>query len=398
VRFLTAGESHGPGLLVIVDGVPANLEIDPKFVQSEMKRRMHGFGRGGRMRIEKDEPRFLSGVRKGRTLGTPIAILIENRDHANWEELMAPFGEPVAENMRVLCPRPGHADLSGVLKRNFRDVRDVLERASARETAARVAAGAIAKLFLRALDVEVTSYVLSIGKVRGRRAKGFDDVVKSSPDSSPVRMIEEAASRKAVEHIKEAGKRGDSLGGSFEVICRGLPPGLGDYSQWDRRLDGLLGRALLGIPAIKGVELGTGVKSAASGGLRVHDRLFPGKGKRLFFGKYRLPFLRKTNNAGGIEGGMTNGEELRVTCYMKPIPTLTSPLETVDIDGFESATALKERSDVCAVPAASVVGEAMVALTVAGVVKEKFGGDTIDDIVGNYESYLGRICDVGERE
>ncbi|RMG59684.1 MAG: chorismate synthase [Deltaproteobacteria bacterium] len=392
IRFTTAGESHGPGLVVVIEGIPANLLIRKEEIEKELRRRMKGFGRGGRMKIERDEPRFLSGVRKGLTLGTPIAIFIENRDFPNWEDIMSPFGDSIPGERIERSPRPGHADLSGVLKRNFGDVRNVLERASARETAARVAAGAVAKVFLRAIDVEIISYVCSIGPVKARRGRSFEEIGEADPDSHPLRMIDGKAEKEAMEHIREAARRGDSVGGSFEVVVRGLPPGLGDYDQWERRLDGRLGGALLSIPAIKGVEVGEGIRSTRRGGLKTHDPVYPGPGKSLFFGKYRLPYRRKTNRAGGLEGGMTNGEELRITCYMKPIPTLTTPLDTIDLITGEPVKAIRERSDVCAVPAAAVVGEAMVALVLSSAVREKFGGDAMEDFLRNYESYLERIC------
>lgn len=392
LRFITAGESHGKGVTVIVDGFPGGVPVSKAFVDEELKRRMSGYGRGDRMRIEADSADFTSGVRFGKTIGSPICIHIKNKDFKNWKKVMAPFGGGLGDKEKIVNPRPGHADLSGVLKRGAEDVRDILERASARETAARVAAGALAKVLLSQFDIRVKSHVTSVGRVKSRIKRFGSALLEKDPDKDPLRMIDAEMSKEAMKLISDSAKRGDTLGGSFEVMGFGISPGLGDYTQWDRRLDGKLARALISIPAIKGVEIGDAVDSSRRGGARVHDRILAKPGKDLFFGKHRLPFRRKTNTAGGIEGGMSNGEDLIVRCYMKPIPTLTVPLETVSIRDYTQTVAVKERSDVCAVPAASVVGESMVALVLAGCLLEKFGGDCLGDIITAYESYLGRIC------
>lgn len=393
VRFLTAGESHGKGVTVIVEGFPSGVPVEREFVDRELKRRMSGYGRGDRMGIEADTAEFASGVRFGMTLGSPICIHIKNKDFKNWKRIMAPFGSVPDDKDIVINPRPGHADLPGVLKRGAGDVRDVLERASARETVARVAAGALAKLLLAQFDIWVESYVTSVGTVRSRRRVFREGLREKEPDRDPLRMIDSKKSQEAMELIRDAAKRGDSVGGTFEVLGFGIPPGLGDYTQWDRRLDGKLAMALMSIPAIKGIEIGDAFESSRRGGVRVHDRIFAKPGKHLFFERYRLPFMRKTNNAGGLEGGMSNGEDLILRCYMKPIPTLTVPLESVSIRDYSQTAAVKERSDICAVPAASVIGESMVALVLAESLLGKFGADFLGDTIKGYESYLGRICE-----
>lgn len=392
IRFLTAGESHGRGVTVIVDGFPSGVSVRKESVDGELRRRMTGYGRGGRMRIEADSAEFTSGVRFGKTLGSPICILIKNRDYVNWKQIMSPFKTRRGDVKKVLNPRPGHADLSGVLKRGAEDVRDILERASARETAARVAAGAMAKMLIAKFDMTVASHVTSIGNIKIPGKKHREEELVREADSDPLRMLDKKASKRAMQLISDATKKGDSVGGSFEILGFGIPPGLGDYTQWDRRLDGKLGQAILSIPAIKGVEIGKAIASTKMGGSVVHDRILAKPGKQLYFGKYRLPFKRRTNVAGGLEGGMSNGETVIVRCYMKPIPTLTVPLESVSIRDFSQTEAVKERSDVCAVPAASVVGESMFALVLANVLLEKFGGDTLTDMTRAYESYLSRIC------
>ncbi len=391
-RFFSAGESHGKGLTVIVDGFPSGVPVSEEFVQKEMARRMAGFGRGGRMIIEKDSADFTSGVRKGISLGTPISVLIRNRDFKNWKKLMSPFGSSVAEGDKVKNPRPGHADLSGVLKRGRDDVRDILERASARETASRVAAGALAKTLLFQFGIYLLSRVVSVGKVVDRGSPGKKGFPFESVDGDPLRMFNPVTSEAGRILISEAEKEGDTVGGKFEVIAIGVPPGIGDYSQWDKRLDGKAAKALMSIPAIKAVEIGEGVLSARRSGKKVHDRIYSGKGNEFYKGKYRLPFFRKSNSAGGIEGGMSNGEPIVLRCYMKPIPSLTVPLETVSIDDYSPVTAVRERSDVCAVPAASIVGEAMLSIVLVGSLIEKFGGDCLEDMKGSYERYLERIC------
>lgn len=389
LRYLSAGESHGPGLTVVVEGLPAGLPVTEEYIGHQLARRQGGYGRGGRMQIEQDRARFLAGVRGGLTLGSPVAIFIENRDWANWQEVMDP-GPAARLDLRVVTrPRPGHADLAGALKFAHRDIRNVLERASARETAARVAAGALARRFLEELGVEIIGQVVRIGRVEapelplGREASGEEIAhMRRAVDSSPVYCAHEEAAQAMVREIDMAREAGDSLGGVFEIRAYGLPPGLGSYTHWDRRLDGRLARALMSIQAIKGVEIGLGFACAALPGSQVHDEIFhrPGEG-----------FYRLTNRAGGLEGGVTNGEPLVVRAAMKPIPTLRRPLRSVDLETKEPYEAAVERSDVCAVPAACVVGEAAVAWELAVAFLEKFGGDSLEEVKRNYRQYLAYI-------
>jgi chorismate synthase len=381
IRVVTAGESHGPGLTCIVEGLPAGLALDQEAIDADMARRQLGHGRGGRMKIERDHAEVTGGVRHGRTLGGPVALQVANRDYANWEERMNPWPVP-AEVPEVHLPRPGHADLAGVQKYGFTDVRNVLERASARETAARVAGGALAKAFLRALGVEVRSHVTQIGSVRAplRDPQGladFDDV-----DASPVRCLDADASRAMVEEINVLRKRNESIGGIFEARAFGLVPGLGSHISWEQRIDGRIGMAMLSIQAAKGIGIGDGFDLAGRPGSEAHDEIFhsPERG-----------YYRETNRSGGLEGGMTTGEPLVVRVAMKPIPTLTKPLRSVDISTHEPAQALRERTDSCVVPAAGVVGEAMLAIVLAGAYREKFGGDHIDDARAALEAYKSRI-------
>jgi chorismate synthase len=382
LRMITAGESHGPGLTCVLEGLPAGLELDREAINREMARRQLGHGRGGRMKIERDSAEPTGGVRHGRTLGSPIALSVVNRDYANWEERMNPWPVDAALE-EVHLPRPGHADLVGVRKYGFTDVRDVLERASARETAARVAGGAVCKAFLAALDVTVVSHVRAIGSVEAPSyaeplgLEAFADV-----DASPVRCLDGDASRAMVEHIDAQRKANESLGGVFEVRAYGLVPGLGSHVSWEERLDGRLAGAICSIQAVKGVNLGEGFALAAKPGSLAHDEIFhtPARG-----------FYRETNRAGGLEGGMTNGEPLIVGAAMKPLPTLTKPLRSVDIATLEPAQALRERTDSCTVPAAAVVAEAMVAFVLADAYRQKFGGDHIDDVRGALEAYRARI-------
>src|SRR4051794_10704436 len=382
LRLITAGESHGPGLTCIVEGLPAGLELDREALNGDMARRQLGHGRGGRMKIEKDEAHVTAGVRHGRTIGGPIALQVANRDYTNWEDRMNPW--PVeAEVAEVHLPRPGHADLVGTQKYNFTDVRNVLERASARETAARVAGGALARTFLAVLGVEVRSHVVQIGGVHApdRDAplvvEDFDGV-----DDDPVRCLDKAASREMVAHINQQRKANESLGGVFEVIAFGAVPSLGSHVSWEERLDGKLAGALCSIQAIKGVGLGEGFGLAGTPGSAAHDELFyaPERG-----------YYRESNHAGGLEGGMTNGEPLVARAAMKPLPTLTKPLRSVDIDTKAPAAALRERTDSCTVPAAGVVGEAMVAFVLADAYRAKFGGDHIDDVRAAVAAYRERI-------
>ena len=381
LRFTTAGESHGPGLVTIVEGLPAGLEIDRARVDADMARRQLGHGRGGRMKIESDSVEVRSGVRHGRTLGSPVAVLVANRDYANWEERMNPW--PVdAEIEEVHTPRPGHADLAGLLKYGHADARNVLERASARETAARVAAGALAKELLRAFGVEVVSHVIQIGSVRAPEREPLELGDFEGVDESPVRCLDEAAGAEMVEEINRLRKANESLGGIFEVRAFGVVPGVGSHVSWDQRLDGRLAHAVVSIQAVKGVSVGEAWEVAGLPGSESHDEIFYSE---------ELGWHRETNRAGGVEGGMTNGEPLRVRGALKPISTLTKPLRSVDTETLEPAQALRERTDSTVVPAAGVVAEAMVALVLAAAYREKFGGDHIDDALGALASYRERI-------
>jgi len=380
-RFVTAGESHGPGLTAIVEGLPAGLELRPEDIDADLARRQLGHGRGGRMKIEKDRAQVTAGVRHGRTLGSPVAMWVENRDYQNWEERMNPW--PVdAEVDEVHLPRPGHADLAGIQKFGHTDVRNVLERASARETAARVAAGGLAKAFLRALGVEVRSHVTRIGSVTAPERKGLGVADFEAVDESPVRSLDDEASQAMVAEIDTARKANESLGGEFEVIVFGLVPGIGSHISWEQRLDGRLAQAVMSIQALKGVGIGDGFALAGRVGSQAHDEIFWSE---------EQGYNRETNRAGGVEGGMTTGDPLIVTGAMKPLPTLTKPLRSVDTETKEPAQALRERTDSCTVPAAGVVGEAMVALVLAAAYREKFGGDHIDDALGALRAYEDRI-------
>ncbi|MGI8511163.1 MAG: chorismate synthase [Solirubrobacteraceae bacterium] len=381
LRLITAGESHGPGLTCVVEGLPAGLRLTPEDLNADMARRQLGHGRGGRMKIERDAATVTSGIRHGRTIGGPIALQVANRDYANWEERMNPW--PVeAEVEEVHLPRPGHADLVGTQKFGLTDVRDVLERASARETAARVAGGALAKAFLRALGVQVFSHVVQINSVRAPARDGLTPEDFAGVDDSPVRCLDAEVSAAMVEEINVLRKNNESLGGIFEVRAFGLVPGLGSHVSWEERLDGRLGQAILSIQAMKGVGIGEGFDLAGKPGSEAHDEIFYSDERG---------FFRETNRAGGLEGGMTNGEPLVVTGAMKPLPTLTKPLRSVDIATREPAEALRERTDSTTVPAAGVVGEAMVALVVADAYRAKFGGDHIDDVTAALRAYEERI-------
>lgn len=382
VRLITAGESHGPGLTCIVEGLPAGLRLDRERINADMARRQLGHGRGGRMKIEKDAAEVTAGVRHGRTLGGPIALQVANRDYANWEERMSPW--PVdADVAEVHLPRPGHADLVGTQKYKQSDVRNILERASARETAARVAGGALCKAFLSALGVEIRSHVVQIASVlapepeRPLKIGDFDEV-----DASPVRCLDAGATREMVAEIDRLRKANESLGGVFEVQVFGLVPGLGSHVSWEERLDGRLAMAILSIQAMKGVAIGDGFGIAGVPGSQAHDEIFhsPERG-----------YYRETNRSGGLEGGMTTGQPLVVRGAMKPLPTLTKPLRSVDISTHEPAEALRERTDSCTVPAAGVVGEAMVALVLADAYRAKLGGDHIDDVHNALNAYCERI-------
>ena len=387
LRFTTAGESHGPGLVTIIEGVPAGLELDLEALDRDMARRQLGHGRGGRMKIESDAVEIRSGVRHGRTLGSPIAILVANRDYANWEERMNPW--PVdADVEEVHLPRPGHADLVGLQKYGHSDVRNVLERASARETAARVAAGGIARALLDALGVSIHSHVLQIADVRAKVPEDLGPADFDGVDDSPVRSLDPDAEERMVEVINRLRKQNETLGGTFEVIAFGLIPGLGSHVSWEQRLDGRLAQAMVSIQAIKGVAIGEAWDVAGRPGSEAHDEIFWDEERGWF---------RETNRAGGVEGGMSNGEPLVVQAAMKPLSTLTQPLRSVDVHTKEPGDALKERTDSTTVPAAAIVGEAMVALTLARCYREKFGGDHIDDVRAALDAYAEREPSDGVR-
>ena len=380
LRLITAGESHGPGLTCVVEGLPAGLRLVPEDLDRDLARRQLGHGRGGRMKIEKDAAVVTAGLRHGQTLGSPVALWVVNRDYDNWEERMNPW--PVeAEVPEVHLPRPGHADLVGTMKYGHTDVRNVLERASARETAARVAGGGLAKAFLRALGVEIRSHVVQIGSVRApERDLALEDF--EGVDESPVRCLDAETGAAMVEEINRLRKANESLGGIFEVRAFGVVPGVGSHVSWEERLDGRLGQAILSIHAMKGVSVGPGFEMAGRPGSEVHDEIFWTEERGYF---------RESNRAGGVEGGMTTGEPLVVVGAMKPLPTLTKPLRSVDIATKEPAPALRERTDSTTVPAAGVVGEAMVALVLADAYRTKFGGDHIDDVRAALDAYRTRI-------
>jgi chorismate synthase len=381
LTLTTAGESHGPGLTCILQGLPAGLELDRDALNRDLARRQLGHGRGGRMKIEKDQVTVTGGVRHGRTLGGPIALEVVNRDYANWEERMNPW--PVeAELPEVHLPRPGHADLVGTQKYGLTDVRDILERASARETAARVAGGAVAKAFLKTMGVEVFSHVIQITSVSAPRRSNLMPADFERVDESPVRCLDADATKAMVAEIDKLRKANESLGGVFEVIAFGLVPGLGSHVSWEERLDGRLGQAILSIQALKAVSIGDGLEVAGLPGSQAHDEIFYDDARG---------YYRETNRAGGLEGGMTTGDPVVVRGAMKPLPTLTKPLRSVDIATHEPAEALRERTDSCTVPAAGVVGEAMVAFVLADAYRRKFGGDHIDDARAALDAYERRI-------
>lgn len=387
IRFTTAGESHGQALVAILEGIPAGLGVVAGDINRDLVRRMGGYGRGARMKIEADQVRILSGVRAGETLGSPIALEIVNRDWENWVDVMAPEpDEPgVARRRQVQRPRPGHADLVGVLKYDRTDARDILERASARETTARVACGAVCRKLLLEFGVEIGSHVVELGGIRAKAPKTLPTPLNAGADESPVRCLDADASEKIVAAIDAAKAAGDTLGGVVEVVARGLVVGLGAHVSWDRKLDGQLARAALSIPAVKAVGIGAGFEAARLPGSKVHDEIV--KGGRSGTGG----FARKTNRAGGLEGGMTTGEPLVLHVAMKPISTLMKPLGTVDLRSGGEAKAQSERSDVTAVPAMGVIAEAMVALVLAGAMAEKFGGDSLGEMHANYDQYVQRL-------
>jgi chorismate synthase len=386
LSFRTAGESHGPALIALVEGIPAHLPIDFDFIDQELKRRQGGYGRGGRMKIEKDHVRFLSGVRHGSTIGSPISMMIENRDWPNWEEIMSAREvlSDAATKRRVTRPRPGHTDLAGSLKYNHTDARNILERSSARETAARVACGGLAKVFLRYFGIEVLSHTTAIGKARVPSDFSADwNQLESIRDDEVVRCVMPDIGDEMVREIEKAQKDGDTIGGTFEVVARGVPVGLGSHVGWDTRLDGRLAQAVMCVNAVKAVEIGQGVGIAYDRGSQAHDEIAYDAGQHRF---YHL-----SNRAGGIEGGITNGEEVRVVGYLKPIPTLKKALRSVDMISKEPFLAQHERSDTCTVPAAGVIGETMVALVLANAFLEKFAGDSIQETKRNYEAYLQQV-------
>jgi chorismate synthase len=398
LTFKTAGESHGRGLVALIEGIPAGLELQvSRDVDPDLRRRQMGYGRGRRMQIESDRAEVLSGIRLGETIGSPLALLIWNRDWKNWEKAMAHEPPDPQENPKALrpmyLPRPGHADLVGVLKYDRRDTRDILERASARETAARVACGAVAKRLLAEFAVRVESHVLSIGDVEASTPGSLPEDLNRAADASPVRTLDPDAEKAMIRAIDEAKEEGDSLGGVFEVVARGAPVGLGSHVSWDRKLDGRLGQAVLSVPAVKGVEFGPAFLNAVRHGSKVHDSIVPALDRPRAGG-----LGRGSNRAGGLEGGVTTGEPLLIRGAMKPISTLRKPLASVDLRNGSVASAAVERSDVCAVPAAAVVAEAMVALVLADALVEKFGGDSMAELRRNFDGYVEHLGNRGFRE
>jgi chorismate synthase len=386
LRYFTAGESHGEALVAFLSGIPAGLEIDQAFLDRELWRRQQGYGRGGRMKIESDSAHILSGVRHGKTIGSPISLEIANKDWKNWQESLPVGAGDSAKHKRVASPRPGHADLAGALKYNFPEARYVLERASARESAARVAIGAIAKLFLRELGIEILSHVITVGSVTLHEVVGWDQVLSlHSRNEVLLNCADPELEQRMKEEVDKVLRTGDSLGGVFEVVAHDVPPGLGTYAQWDERLDALLAAAVMSLQAVKAVEIGSGVSAAFAAGSTVHDEIGYA-GKSGF-----TSFSRPHNNAGGIEGGISNGEEIRVRGYLKPISTLRRPLQSVDFSTREPVKAAYERSDVCVVPAAGVAAEAMVALTLARCALEKFGGDSMIETTRNFRGYCEQL-------
>lgn len=387
-RYITAGESHGKALVAIVEGLPSGLKIDLDFVNNHLWRRQQGYGRGFRQKIESDKIDILSGVRHGYTLGSPVTVIIENRDFASWQDVMSSLPvefEDEKRARRVKRPRPGHADLAGGLKYATHDLRDILERASARETAARVAAGGFARLLLKEFGIEVASHVVALGSVPEQPISATWEEILAVQQDTELRCTDKEISAQMIEQIEQAKASGDTLGGIFEVVARGVPPGLGSHTQWDLRLDGRLAQAVMSIQAVKAVEIGEGVVAARLPGSQIHDEIgYNGETKK---------FTRPTNRAGGTEGGISNGEEVRVRGYLKPISTLRRPLESVDIETKASCPAAFERSDVTAVAAAGVIGEAAVAITLAASIKEKFGGDSLEEMRRNFQSYLKALED-----
>lgn len=386
LRFVTAGESHGQALVAWISGLPAGVPVDLDFIGRELHRRQLGFGRGGRQRIEKDQADIFAGVRHGKTIGAPIALRIENRDWKNWEKALPVEDSDGADDLqrRLTAPRPGHADLAGAQKFNFHDARYVLERASARETAARVAAGSLAKLLLREFGITVLSHTIAVGHARLERPASWDEIVAVCENlESPLRCVDSDVEAKMKAEVDQVLRAGDSVGGIFEVVARGVPPGLGSHAQWDEKLDGQLARAIMSIQAVKAAEIGTGVTNAGSYGSEVQDEIT--------YDAERKRFSRSSNRAGGLEGGITNGQDVVVRAYLKPISTLRRALLTADMKTKEAVKAAYERSDVCVVPAGGVAGEAMVALTLASALIEKFGGDSIEEMRRNFDGYQRQL-------
>ena len=389
LRFSTAGESHGESLVALLSGMPAGVPVDQAFIDRDLWRRQQGYGRGGRMKIERDAAHIVSGVRHGKTIGSPIAILLQNRDWQNWQEaLPVEVGDPT-KHKRVASPRPGHADLAGALKYNFTEARYILERASARESAARVAGGAVAKLFLRELGIEVLSHVVTVGGTSLKREATWEEIVElNSRDEILLNCVDVDTEQAMKSEVDGIYRTGDTLGGVFEVRAHNVPPGLGTHVNWDERLDTLLAGAVMSLQAVKGVEIGYGISAATSPGSAVHDEItYDGKGN----GERLTGFRRKSNRAGGLEGGVSNGEDILVRGYLKPISTLRRPLESVDFSSREPVKAAYERSDVCVVPAAGVAGEAMVALMIARCALEKFGGDSMTEVQRNFQGYCQQL-------
>ena len=386
LRFYTAGESHGQALLAFISGLPAQLPVDVKFINHELRRRQLGYGRGGRQKIEKDTAEIFAGVRHGKTIGAPIAMRIENRDWANWEKLLpVEEGKENPDARKLVAPRPGHADLAGSQKFDYHDARYILERASARETAARVAAGAFAKLLLREFGTEIASHTIQVGHHKLERPANWDEIKKICGDlESPLRCIDGALQEKMKTEVDTALKAGDTVGGVFEVVVHNVPVGLGSHAQWDEKLDGRLAQAVMSIQAVKGVEVGAGILAAGSFGSEVQDEISYDKGAK--------KFVRSSNRAGGLEGGITNGEDVVVRGYLKPISTLRRALKTADMVTKEPVAAAYERSDWCVVPAAGVAGEAMVALVLADAFLQKFGGDSLREMKRNFENYAQQIA------
>jgi len=385
LRFTTAGESHGRSLVAIVEGLPAGVPVDQELIDGELRRRQLGYGRGGRMKIERDHAEILTGVRHGLTLGSPLTLLIENKDWPNWTDVMAsePRDIEPEKSRRLKRPRPGHADLPGGLKYDVRDLRNILERASARETTARVACGALAKQLLTAFGVEVRSHVIQLGGIPESPLELSWDQIAAIADDAPLHCADNDAQERMIELIDKIRREGDTLGGIFEVAARGVVPGLGSHTSWDLKLDGLLAQAVMSIPAVKAVAIGAGAEASSLPGSEVHDEIAYNTDTR--------EFIRETNRAGGLEGGITNGEQIRVRGHLKPLSTLRRALRSVDIDTKEEEAAAFERSDVTAVPAAGVIGESMVALVLAGAMREKFGGDSLGEMKRNFEGYREQL-------